>query len=101
MLVEVARLMAGMVVMLAWHFLGARLVAVAVLVEVAGLVPEMVVMRARLFLWHSVLRKVSIVIDARRINSPAVSKAATQPRYEILCREQNCFVIMFHNIKVG
>lgn len=50
-LVEVARLVAGMIVMLA-RLLGGRLVTMTVLVQIAGLVTGMVVMLAGCFFCH-------------------------------------------------
>jgi hypothetical protein len=52
MIVEVTRLVAGMVVMLAGLFLLASLVAVAVVIEVAKLVARVIVMFAGLFRCH-------------------------------------------------
>jgi ascorbate-specific PTS system EIIC-type component UlaA len=51
-LVEIARFVTGMLVVLTGHFLLPCLVAVAVLVEITGLVPRMIVMLAGLLLCH-------------------------------------------------
>jgi len=54
-LVQIPRLVARMVVVLAGDFLLTSLIAVAVLVEIAGLVARVIVMLAGLFLWHCFL----------------------------------------------
>ncbi|WP_244441099.1 hypothetical protein [Mesorhizobium sp. STM 4661] len=55
MLIEIARLVAGMIVVFAGDFLLTSLVAVAVLIEIARLVAGMIVMLARFFLRHCFL----------------------------------------------
>jgi len=54
-LIEIARLVVGVVVVLAGHFFLARRVAVAVLIDIPWLVAWMIVMLARLFLCHMAL----------------------------------------------
>jgi len=64
MLIEVARLMAWMVMMLAW-LLGHACVAVSVLVEIAGGMAGMRVMLARAFAARRVA--VTILVDVARL----------------------------------
>lgn len=54
-LINISRLVAGMIVVLAGHLFLATLVAVAVLIDIPWLVSRMIVMLTGFFLRHSIL----------------------------------------------